>query len=187
MSVVYFIKPVGMDGPIKIGHSTNPPKRLLDLGAWSPFPLELIGSVPGVLADESFIHDCFADIHSHREWFKPEPALLQAIAKVLAAGSVDVLRGVLTPTGKIRGRARNYSSDWRLFLSYGARVRVARHKLRRLDEKGAWHEPPDVEAIIECWRSTRVRPADADIARLDEYLKNPTAHSVIPPWRRVAA
>lgn len=187
MSVVYFIKPIGMDGPIKIGHSANPPKRMIDLGAWSPFPLELIGSVPGVLADESFFHDCFADLHSHREWFKPEPKLLDAIATVLAAGTIDVLRGRLVPTGKIRGRPRNYSPDWRLYLSYGGRVRWASRNLRGIDKDGPWHVPEDIEGILNDWHRRRTKANDAEIARLEEYLRDPGAHSIQPPWKRVAA
>jgi hypothetical protein len=35
-SYVYFIKPVGLPGPIKIGFSVNTRERLLSLGAWSP-------------------------------------------------------------------------------------------------------------------------------------------------------
>lgn len=34
---VYFIKPIGMDGPIKIGCSDKPARRLITLAAWSPF------------------------------------------------------------------------------------------------------------------------------------------------------
>jgi hypothetical protein len=58
---VYFIKPVGMDGPIKIGCSNIPEHRLVSLSMWSPFPLEIIGKTPGNLKDEGFLHRCFSD------------------------------------------------------------------------------------------------------------------------------
>ena len=42
---VYFIKPVGMEGPIKIGCSIMPTERLEGLAVWSPFPLEIVAAI----------------------------------------------------------------------------------------------------------------------------------------------
>jgi hypothetical protein len=97
MRWVYFIKPVGLEGPIKIGISIKPLIRLEEFSACSPLPLEMIGFVPGTELDERFMHDCFADHHSHREWYRSSPKLRDAIASALQATRVDVLRGVLIP------------------------------------------------------------------------------------------
>lgn len=182
---VYFAKPVGLDGPIKIGCSDVPADRLIALGAWSPFPLELIGFVPGKMVDESFMHQCFADIHSHREWFHFTPALGAAIQKVLAAGSVDVLKATHAPKGSIRNRHRRVKSpEWRQWSSYSARVRCAERKLRKNGDGTCWHAPDDVSRIITRRFDEKKALSPADLARLDEYLANPEVGAVIPSWYR---
>lgn len=82
--VVYFIRPIGMSGPIKIGTSVDPEKRLRDISVWSPLPLEIIGKFPGSAAQENYLHRRFADQHSHGEWFRPSELLLWTIERILA-------------------------------------------------------------------------------------------------------
>lgn len=77
---VYFMKPVGMDGPIKIGCTNMPIRRLKQLGDWCPFPLEIIGTFPGSPADEHEVQRRFAQHRSHGEWFRPAGELLEFIA-----------------------------------------------------------------------------------------------------------
>lgn len=89
MSRVYFIKPVGMDGPVKIGCSHRPDGRLSALEAWSPFPLEVAAQIHGGMTLERRFHALFADQHSHREWFRPSPELTRVIALV-ASGEFDI-------------------------------------------------------------------------------------------------
>lgn len=86
---VYFIKPEGMDGPIKIGLSDHPPARLYSLTVWSPFPLEIIAAIPGDYLLEANLHDCFADIHLHHEWFEATPRLTKAVADIAAGVPVS--------------------------------------------------------------------------------------------------
>jgi hypothetical protein len=183
---VYFIKPVGLDGPIKIGCSSWPDTRLIDLAAWSPFPLELIGAVPGTYQDESFLHRCFSDIHSHREWFHSTPNLRAAITTIIAGGAVSAIKATHAPKGKIRPQ-RIRTSEQRQRFSYSSRIRWAQKKLRDLGEDSAWHVPKDVDAIIDRWgsyRGDRQAPTPAEFARLEEYLANPAAHSIHPGWRK---
>lgn len=195
--LVYFIKPKGKKGPIKIGCSNSPVSRVETLAAWSPWPLEIIGSVKGSYQDEQFLHECFAQSHLHREWFKTTPGLLLAIEQVLAAGSVDVVRSTLTPTGSIRkGRKRKQkSADEKLRFSYDCRIRNTCKRLRKGNEFGRWHEPKDVSAIMSAWTYTRFwdgkayvtrerqAPTADQLARLNEYLADPVKHSVIPDFR----
>lgn len=182
---VYFARPAGFDGPIKIGCSIEPAARVLNLAIWSPFPLELIGSVPGSYQDETFLHKCFADSHSHHEWFRSSPALRDAIATILAAGTVDILRATHIPKGDIRSiRQRFRTPEKSLQISYSARVNWASRKLRRLDEYSAWSAPDDVDAILSKWRSNPDggMPSVRDIGRLEEYIANPALHSVVHRW-----
>lgn len=135
---VYFIKPAGMSGPIKIGCSYLPANRLIDLTMWSPFKLEVIGFVEGTTKDERFLHRCFAHLHSHAEWFHPAPQLQEAIQNILEKG-VLYARDNLTPTGKIRSHAR--SPEFKARMSVSQRKSWAQRKAKAarfaLDKQGA--------------------------------------------------
>lgn len=91
MSHVYFIKPVGMEGPIKIGRSISPTGRLGSLATWSPFPLELVASIEDTWDSdlERRFHAFFLAQHVGREWFRASADLLETIAAI-NAGTFDI-------------------------------------------------------------------------------------------------
>lgn len=101
---VYFMKPIGMDGPVKIGWTSLLDRRLESLSVWSPFPLEVMASVPGTLADELYLHRCFAPDHLHHEWFTVTDRMLRAIDKIKTHGRVGGACDEIKPLGNIRGR-----------------------------------------------------------------------------------
>lgn len=88
MKWVYFLRPVGMDGPIKIGCSQLPARRLATFMSWSPWPLEIAARIEGPSALERRFHQQFIRHHSHGEWFKPHPAITAAI-DAINAGAFD--------------------------------------------------------------------------------------------------
>src|SRR3546814_4084305 len=47
MKRVYFIRPIGQAGPVKIGCSVGPNKRRHELETWSPVPLEIVDEIDG--------------------------------------------------------------------------------------------------------------------------------------------
>jgi hypothetical protein len=93
---VYFVKPVGQDGPIKIGHSASVEKRLRELGKWSPVPLELIATISPTPIDtrwgpffdgldlERRFHRRYAEHRLHFEWFAAHPQLLSDLEAIKA-------------------------------------------------------------------------------------------------------
>lgn len=194
---VYFLRPVGLLGPIKVGCSEEPKRRLEDMLTWSPLKLEIIATTPGTLKDESFLHRCFAASHSHREWFNPSPEIQIALLTISNGGGMPELRTVLSERGSIRAKRRPYDENTRRRISYGHRIRHAERKLR--DKQEAWHAPDDVMKIMNRWDWRRdwvdgqwkkieaILPTAEQLARIDEYLADPAAHSVIPEWKRKAA
>jgi len=88
-SWVYFIRPVGMAGPVKIGWSKSVETRLLQLTEWSPFPLEIAARIDGDRHIEARFHALFHDLRSHKEWFHASPRIDAVIADILA-GAFDV-------------------------------------------------------------------------------------------------
>ncbi len=85
---VYFIRPIGMDGPVKIGCSVSPDGRRVTLEAWSPFPLEIIAEIEGDLTTEGRFHALFAKHHANREWFNWSPKMAEVVASI-NAGTFD--------------------------------------------------------------------------------------------------
>lgn len=183
---VYFIKPRGFDGPIKIGTSYTPEGRLIDLATWSPLPLELVGAVKGDGKDERLLHNHFANLHSHREWFHAEAPLVSMIKQILEAGSIDAVRASLVPVGSIRKRRPAMSADAKLRRSYEKRIGTARGDVKKfVGSAGQWCSPRDVNAIMDRWCRYRLSacPTAEEIERLEEYLANPSSYSVLPSWR----
>lgn len=104
---IYFIKPIGMPGPIKIGCSRLVESRLINIMAMSPFPLEIVYSEAGEHQLERQLHRCFADYHSHLEWFHPGERLIKAIEKMKRGAKIaeavdlsDVRGSIFMSNGK---------------------------------------------------------------------------------------
>lgn len=101
-SFVYFIRPVGRPGPIKIGLASTPKSRLRQHMENSPIPLEIVATAPGDLALERNIQECFVDCHSHAEWFHATPSLIAAVQKIARGVPVWVAIDLTNRKGSIR-------------------------------------------------------------------------------------
>lgn len=111
MRRVYFIKPVGMDGPIKIGCSQSPTLRKEGLETWSPFPLEIIAEIEGGFALERRFHARHAASHKGHEWFHVTLELLLDI-RAIQEGRFDI--EALPPPKKIwsKGGGKPRGAVW---------------------------------------------------------------------------
>lgn len=179
---VYFLKPIGMDGPIKIGCSITPVGRLLAIAAWSPFPLEIAATIPGGLSLEKNIHECFADLHLHREWFKADPKLVDAVALLAAGVPIESAIDLTKRVGKMRGTRTGvppHSPDRRRYISYMAKARWAR--VKATNSLGIdMATPLEFDAIMSSWDGKWVgdvkqhgqTPTAEQIAYLDDVLAN---------------
>lgn len=102
MKHVYFLRPEGERGPIKIGCSKMPTTRLRDVEIWSPIKLELIVAVEGDHREESILHQMFGDQRRHGEWFEYTDQLGQVIQYALRAGKLPPLDRSLNPYAQKR-------------------------------------------------------------------------------------
>lgn len=175
-SFIYFVKPIGADGPIKIGCSRAPEGRLAQFLAWSPSPLEIIATTAGDFSLEQNLHECFADAHLHHEWFRATPGLLRLIdalrAGSLLSDAVDLTKRVRS----IRKKGVHYwPPDRRRYMSYVHRLRHAFNRLRLFP-------PDDVNRIMArwggSWPSPGITPSEVEVARLDEVIAGPATHGV---------
>ena len=169
---VYFIKPIGFDGPIKIGCSHMPIQRLLSIATWSPFPLEIIHQMPGGVRLEGNLHECFFDLHSHREWFHAKPRLLDFLRKLKAGVPVEQAIDLTDRRGSIRMAAikRRFTPEMLLRLRLSSAV-------ARIENRKQIVSPDDVRAIINRWRQMSEDRClvldDADVAVLQAYVADP--------------
>lgn len=189
---IYFVRPVGMDGPIKIGCSAKPISRLKVLASWSPFELEFIGTVPGSFAEEGLLHSRFSHLHTRKEWFMTSPTLRETIEAILAGKSVKDACAALPERTPIRNQKRPVPTDDRkLFLYYGHRIRAALKMLWRKNPGGNWRKPADIVEIMHNWRRDRMNghepiiPTAEQMDRLNEFLADPEKFCVYEPYRTV--
>lgn len=74
---VYFVR---AGNRIKIGMSSDVPRRVKSLQTASSEPLQLLAIKQGGRAEEKSLHDRFAHLRQHGEWFTAAPELLAFIA-----------------------------------------------------------------------------------------------------------
>lgn len=80
MEIVYFLRAGDF---IKIGKATGSPKsRIATLQTGCPFQISVLAYMPGGLAEESALHQRFAALRTHGEWFRASPDLLSFIDSV---------------------------------------------------------------------------------------------------------
>lgn len=179
--VVYFVKPVGMPGPIKIGYTANTAKRVEGLTVWSPFKLEVLHTVPGNMKLEMKVHAHFADLHSHHEWFHPGDRLVTAIKLMQAGQALEEVVDLDDRRGSITGRPE-WTPERRNRLSYTTRVRWAFLRFRQENGHVRCALPARVKQIVDDWLAQKALcqflSAD-DYAHLDAFLKDPAAHITI--------
>lgn len=73
-------------GPVKIGFSTNPDKRMEGFQLCSPYTLSVLATVPGGIIAEREYHKRFAGFRLHGEWFERCPEIEAEIARLSKTG-----------------------------------------------------------------------------------------------------
>ena len=86
--LVYFMRRSDGVGPVKIGCSQWPEKRLAMFQIWSPEPLEIVATANGTFNDERRLHRQFEQFRLHSEWFEAAPPVLAMLARVAATGAL---------------------------------------------------------------------------------------------------
>ena len=133
---VYFIQS-GSDGPVKIGRSIKPKRRLPQLQTGNPDELILRHVIPGDLAAEQRLHHHFEPARIRGEWFGREylPIIL-AFAGGLADRMIHTYDGSGTPPEMSGGDVRTAAEIQRI----------------RRDIECLWRAGHDIDAIAEYTR-----------------------------------
>lgn len=162
---IYFLRPIGADGPVKIGCSQEPTARLVQMMTFGHSQLEIVATVPGGPDLELNLHECFLDTHSHREWFNASPRMT-AMLTALQDGkpiheAVDLSRRLGTFKRKGRGPAKT-SDAWKERIAFNRRRRHGRR-----EEDSQW--PVDIDVLMT--HAHRHTPfTDAQRARIEQVL-----------------
>ena len=178
-SFIYFLRPIGAEGPVKIGCSRSPRSRLEQYLPWSPVPLEIAATVPGTMSLEYNLHQCFADTHIHHEWFGASPGLTKLIDALRTgaplADAVDLNRKV----GSIRKKGERTWGPWlRRYMSYVHRLRHAQDRASPAGDRLL--APDDVDDILDRgWTWDSKPPSEAALARLEQVIAYPAAHCIL--------
>lgn len=176
---VYFLRPVGQRGPVKIGYSRNPQGRLAAFLQWSPVDLEIVATTPGDHRLEQRLHGMFRAQLMRSEWFNASDELDALIAGLRAGKPIARLIDTKSPVIKFRKHPPR-PAEYGRFRSYSARVRAA---LRKVDSPHwVYVEPADVAAIFNRWPvwnsdiSPKRLPTQRELARLEKLIASPTVY-----------
>lgn len=88
---VYFVRR-GKSGPIKIGYSRNPAKRIASMQTANAAPLVILGTIPGDTKVEHAILNNLSEYRLRGEWVRPDPIALRYLHDCIRAGTVAALR-----------------------------------------------------------------------------------------------
>jgi len=86
---LYFARPKGQLGPVKIGCATNVKNRIQQLRPFGMSALELVASIPGSMDDEWRIQSLFWHDRLEGEWFNWSRGL-QILMDSAARGELDI-------------------------------------------------------------------------------------------------
>lgn len=77
--MIYFIQPV-IGGRVKIGRTqTDLGRRLQQIQAYNHEPLQIIRTLEGDTAQETWLHDRYGHLRRHHEWFDFDPEMLTVV------------------------------------------------------------------------------------------------------------
>lgn len=142
MKRVYFIKPVGNSGPVKIGCSANPQQRLAHITRQRR-PMEIAAIIEGDFRVERQFHAMFRADHIGSEWFFWSTEM-QAVIEAIASGNFDV--SALPEPQRLPRKQIEYTPERRARMSADARRNNAWLKAYRAakvtadsDGRDVWH------------------------------------------------
>lgn len=193
MKLVYFIRPVGELGPVKIGCSKWPEKRVKALLIWSPIELEIAASAPGIHAHERILHYRFADQHKHGEWFDYSPELGELIDFTAKNGALPPLE---VPVGAAQWKVHREANSGRLprrnAKFWGDKYRISKRVMdaeRRVYTHWGLEtmRPAEINEIMQGYQGfDTFPPNEAQIAVLEQYIAKlaemPAADRSLARW-----
>lgn len=174
---VYFLRPIGMAGPVKIGCSEYPALRAKTMTTWSPWPLEVAANVPGDHALEHRLHAHFSYCHSHGEWFFASAELIGLIEELRHGSRIeDAVDLTVVGLSPLKGKKKNIAPETRERMRYYQRMNG---RLRSASKHFGVHVtmPSAIGEIMRRWSGhwadqagTGIRPTAEEFAMLEAFI-----------------
>lgn len=168
MKKVYFIKPIGMDGPVKIGCSQSPSLRRSALETWCPFPLEIVAEIVGDAFIESRFHRKFLASHLRSEWFAASPELSATIQQIndglFDASTLPQFGGLL---GTLKASNAEYGPLDLQFADLHHRLTALPYSVRWKVQRGS-AIAPSISAFTKLRPETKARHIERISAALEK-------------------
>lgn len=200
MKQVYFVRPAGCIGPVKIGCSVAPEGRMRTMLGWSPIPLEVAASCPGEHEDEIAVHHRFAHLSLHGEWFAVDGELADLIQYVAENGKIPPIgpadavsanRGIASIKSQIAsaiGRAEQSQLGHRMVLGTGRPAHVRSILARFSGPEAAPPTPEEQQQLVEYVAGLYAQPRAARCHRerwaaWEAYRDGPNGLRTIAPYR----
>ena len=176
-SFVYFIRQIGTQGPVKIGHSRVPQERLLHVALWSPVDLELWLTTPGSRKDEYNLHCALIETHRRQEWFSYSPAL-QAIYDQVSSG-VRLADAIPEHSG-LHPTHHAASNMNRRRTAAEREIHSVRSRARNASKRTGFSPPQSLTAAYEKWRGAKrsrsERMPPILIAEYERFIASPNVY-----------
>lgn len=151
---IYFIQS-GEDGPIKIGYSVDPDRRLPQLQTGNPRGLILRHIIPGDRSVEHQLHTRFEPARIRGEWFGREYLpVIATFAGGLAERMLQSYDGSGVPPRLVGGEVRTASKLARIRADI-ERLWLAGHDIEAIS-RYTWLEVEEVEAQLEEMRALKI-------------------------------
>lgn len=191
---IYFLRPVGALGPIKIGCSVAPTTRLRDFEIWSPHLLELVATAPGEHREEGILHQMFGDQRRHGEWFEYSEQLGDLVAYVQRTGKLPPLDYSLCSYAQKRADPAARSKMPRRSDPKRRKTKSALTKMIQTAERRAWgfhgHSAMRPDEIVEIMRNYQgfaaPMPTRAELKLIETYIERlnslPAADRSMSKW-----
>lgn len=191
---VYFMRPVGERGPVKIGCSCEPEKRLRSVEIWSPLKLEIAAFVPGGHREESILHQMFGADRLHGEWFNCSEQLASVIEFCIRTGKLPPLDYSLDPYKVKRSNPNAKSAMTRRISPADQRcksritAKLLKAERRVYGFASTYMRPDEIEDIYQSYQgSFSSLPSAEQLEMLEEYIgmleQLPSAQTNFAGWK----
>lgn len=129
--VIYFLRPIGERGPIKIGCAAVSELRRGVYETWSPVRLELLAETSGGFRHEKQLHKRFQRDRRHGEWFEWSKDLEDMINQIKAGRGFSEIFAV-DPALHDPNAIAGMRAAGETYAAIGLKVGVSRQRIHQL-------------------------------------------------------
>ncbi|APL94105.1 hypothetical protein AI27_06475 [Sphingomonas sp. BHC-A] len=113
---VYFLQH-GASGPVKVGYSKRPEKRIATIATSCPDPIVVLAVIDGSHALEQRIHRAFRAHRYRGEWLRPTDEVISFVTLCASASSAEIERRLADMEGAARENLADLDASGQAFAA----------------------------------------------------------------------